>query len=124
MKAPLVLLVDGDRDTRHILRVALEHAGYRVEDTGDGEAASRLVHERAPQVVVGDFPLQGPGHDPLMAVLRGPTGSRVPILSVTARATASEVEAAHSVADEVLLKPVRPRVVVAAIARLLERNVV
>lgn len=125
MKAPLVLLVDRDRDTRLILRAALEHAGYGVLDTGDGEEASRLARDHAPAVVVGDFPLEIPGGRTLMSELTGGgVGSRVPILSVTARAMASEQAAARAVADEVLLKPVRPRAVVAAVARLIRGNAV
>jgi CheY-like chemotaxis protein len=95
MSSPLVLLVDAG-DTPDILGVALEHAGYQVLRAASGPAGLALAVRHRPDLVAS-----------------------TPVLSVTARVLAHELSAARQVADEVLLKPVRPAAVVSAVARLL-----
>jgi CheY-like chemotaxis protein len=120
MKSRVILVVDRDTDTREILRAAFEHAGYRVLTAENGMQGLRLAFDHEPDVVVGDFPLDVPGHSPFTAALRrDPRFRGTPVLSVTARATAPELERARAVADEVLLKPVPPSVVLGVVGRLL-----
>ena len=123
MQGPLVLLVDSDEDTRSILRDALEHVGYRVLSTGSGAEGLTLAADRLPDVIIGDFPLDVPGHSPFTSDIRGnPRLSRTRILSVTSRAMDHQMEAARASSDAVLLKPVMPGAVVAEVARLLEAD--
>jgi len=53
--APLILVVDDDPHIREVMRVALEHAGYRVAEAADGRAALRLHDELRPALVVLDI---------------------------------------------------------------------
>jgi CheY-like chemotaxis protein len=123
MPEPLILLVDRDDDTRRILRAALEHAGYGVLAAATGEEALALARAHPPAVVIGDFPLDVPGRSHFIDAFRLDGHlARTPILSVTARAMEHELKAVAKIADEVLLKPVRPRVVVAAVSRLLRSD--
>jgi CheY-like chemotaxis protein len=120
MSMPLVLLVDEDEDTLRILGIALEHAGYRVVSAGGAEVGLELARRNEPDVVVGDFPMMVGGRARFTDCLRAEPRFRwTPVLSVTARVMADELAVTRSVADEVLLKPVSPGVVVAAVARLL-----
>jgi chemosensory pili system protein ChpA (sensor histidine kinase/response regulator) len=120
MKSRLILVVDRDTATREILGAAFEHAGYRVLTAENGMQGLRLAFDHEPDVVVGDFPLEVPGHSPFTAALRrDPRFRGTPVLSVTARATAPELKRARAVADEVLLKPVPPSVVLEVVGRLL-----
>lgn len=118
----LVLLVDADEDTRVILRAYLEHAGLRVLDTGDGEAGLELARAHRPDLVIGDFPLDVRGHSPFTGALRELAGADVPVLTVTARATAEELVEARAVSRLVLTKPVSPRRVLKEIRRLLSQS--
>jgi CheY-like chemotaxis protein len=123
MKHALVLLVDADADTRTILRHALEHEGFRVMAAADGAEGLALAREHGPEIIVGDFPLNVPGHAPFTGDIRADARLRdTKVLSVTTRALDQELEAARQVADEVLVKPVEPQVVVAAVQRLLARK--
>lgn len=123
MTVPLVLVVDGDPDTRRILRAAFEHHGYRVLDAATAAEGLRLALEHVPAAIVGDFPSPVGEGTRFPQVLRVNTSfAGTPILAVTARVTVESLAEASEAADEVLVKPVRPRVVVAAVSRLLGRG--
>jgi CheY-like chemotaxis protein len=123
MTPSLILLVDADPDTRRILRLALEHAGFRVLDAASGDAGLELAREHVPDIIVGDFPMRVAGPSLFTAALRAdPRFADTPILSLTARGVGGDLALARSVADDVLLKPVRPRTVVETVARLLEHG--
>jgi CheY-like chemotaxis protein len=123
MTPSLILLVDRDPDTRRILRASLEHAGYRVLDAASGEAGLALAREHVPDIVVGDFPMAVAGTARFSEMLRADGRfADTPILSITARGLEADLARARTVAAEVLLKPVGPRTVVRAVARLLKQG--
>lgn len=116
---PLVLLVDADPASREIFRDALLHAGYGVMSAPTGEEGLRLAHFGQPDVILGDFPMDVVGHSPFLKDIRQDRaldGTR--ILVVTARAMEEQIAAAWEVGDEVLLKPLEPKQVVAAVRKL------
>lgn len=118
----LILLVDADDDGRNILRVYLEHHGYRVVESPDGAAALDLVGQHGPDLIIGDFPLDVPGHSPFTKAARAEFGYDGPILSVTARARPVEIEAARAKSSAVLVKPLHPARVLEEVERLLARD--
>lgn len=122
MDRPLILLVDSDQDTRAILRRYLEYNRYRILDCDDGEAGIALAREHKPDLVIGDFPLDVPGHSPFSEALRSDAGSGAPILVYTARAFAEQVEAARAIGDAVVVKPAAPKEVLNEVQRLLARR--
>ncbi len=115
----VILLVDADSDSRTILKAYLEHHGYGVLDTPDGGEALDLARSHAPDLIIGPFPLDVPGHSPFTRAVRRESGYDGPILTVSARARPEDVEAAESISDGVLLKPVQPSTVLEAVQRLL-----
>lgn len=117
-----ILLVDADNDGREILRVYLEHHGYRVVESSDGAAAFDLVREHRPDLIIGDFPLDVPGHSPFTNAARAELGYVGPILSVTARARPAEITAARANSSAVLVKPVHPSRVLEEVERLLAED--
>jgi len=115
----LILLVDADNDGRTILKVYLEHYGYDVLETADAEEALGLALSRAPDLIIGTFPLDVPGHSPFTNAVRTESRFEGPIMSVSARARPQDVKAAEAVSDAVMLKPVHPSAVLAEVQRLL-----
>lgn len=116
---PLVLLVNSDEASREIFRDALVYAGYGVITAPTGEGGLALAHAHRPDVILGDFPMDVPGHSPFVSDIRADrelAGAR--ILVVTSRAMVNEVAAAWEVGDDVLLKPVQPKSVVEAVRKL------
>ncbi len=69
-----VLVVDDDRDTRRVLRMLLEDAGYTVGEAADGLAGLTTIQASAiPLVVLLDLDLPKlNGADVLQAVARDP----------------------------------------------------
>lgn len=123
MRRPLVLLVNSDEDSRTILRDALEHAGYDVLSTPTGAEGLAVAHSHRPDVIIGDFPMDVPGHSPFTGDIRkDPRLNGTRLLAVTARALDHEVEAARAVSDAVLVKPVKPGTVVDEVARLIAQS--
>ena len=119
MNAQLVLLVNSDEDTRTILADALTHAGYEVISTPHGAEGLALADAHVPAVIIGDFPLDVPGHSPFTGDIRkNPRLRGTRLLSVTTRAMDHEIVAARAASDAVLVKPVDPKRVVAEVARL------
>ena len=60
---PPVIVADGDRDVRMMLRTLLELDGHEVIEAQDGDEAWLLIVENGPSVVVAD--IQMPGLDGL-----------------------------------------------------------
>ena len=115
-----ILLVDQDPDTRVILREVLEHEGYGVVEAATGAEGLALARASAPDVIIGEFPLDIPGQSLFTDHVRSaPELAGTRILVVTARALEQELEAAAAVGDAVLVKPVSPTDVVAEVRRLL-----
>jgi two-component system response regulator MprA len=97
--------VDDDRAVREALRRALTLAGYDVLHAEDGEAAIEQIVQSVPDAVVLDVGL--PGIDGLEVCRRvRRTGSRVPILILTARdAVADRIDGLDVGADDYMVKP-------------------
>lgn len=65
---PRVLVIDDNDDTRDILRVVLEGAGYAVEVAADGDEGLRAQHARPADVVITDIFM--PNRDGLETISR------------------------------------------------------
>ena len=117
--AQTILLVNSDPQGREILRQYLTHHGYEVLDAEDGETGLRLVRERQPDLIIGDFPLDVAGHSPFAAAAIKEGGYAGRFISITTRARPAEIEAARAVSDAVLLKPILPSRVLQEVRRLL-----
>ena len=104
--APMrILVVDDDRSLRDALRRALILADYDVATAENGQEALTRVAAGEPDALVLDIGL--PGIDGLEVCRRlRATGSRLPILMLTARdAVADRIEGLDAGADDYLVKP-------------------
>lgn len=114
---PLVLIADDDEDTRRMLRRALERRGFRVESVVDGQAlVERIQFDPRPDVVVTDLDMPRlSGLDALPSLVqRG-----IPALVVSALHPKLNYDLIlRKGAAAVLQKPLRPRLLVAELVRL------
>ena len=117
-----VLIVEDDERLAELTREYLEGNGLKVAIESDGgRAAARILAER-PALVVLDLML--PGEDGL-AICRKvrAAGYDGPIMMLTARTDEmDQVLGLELGADDYVLKPVRPRVLLARIRALLRRH--
>jgi CheY-like chemotaxis protein len=122
MPALDVLIVDDHKPMRAMLRKVLERAGVSsVRDAASGKAALDLLQERGAQLILVDQTM--PEMDGLAFVerVRGdPACAGVRIVMLTGRADAAHAEAARRAGvDAVLVKPVAPSELLAAIEMVL-----
>lgn len=117
----LVLLVDADRDSRHIFHIMLEHAGFYVVEARTAEDGLRLAREWGPRLVITEFPLPVPGHTCLVEAIRAdPALAGTRILAVTALALdVIREQALRAGADGFLTKPVEPSRLLREVQRFL-----
>jgi CheY-like chemotaxis protein len=116
-----VLIVDDHEGMRALLRKVLERAGAeRVREAASGADALALLAERPAQLILADHMMPGMDGMAFVRQARASAGASVRILMITGRAEkriAIEAEAAG--VDALLVKPVAPSDLFAAIERVL-----
>lgn len=109
--APLILLVEDDVLLRDAIQLLLEDAGYRVIEAGSAAEALSRVASETPSLVLLDLGLPDlSGLEVARRMREHPTMANVPIVALTGRAGAAEVEACTDAGcTHFLTKPVEPR---------------
>ncbi|MCJ7795893.1 MAG: response regulator transcription factor [Thermoleophilia bacterium] len=119
-RAVRILVVDDDDNVRRLVSAYLEREGYYVIQAADGAAALRAVEVSAPDLVVLDLMLPGIGG--LQVARRISAARELPILMLTARGDEDDVlRGFEAGADDYLVKPFSPRVLVARVRAILRR---
>jgi len=120
---PRLLLVDDDWQLLELYKLILEHAGHEVQIAETCRAASLLLVETDPDVVIVDLHL--PEMEDGLALIRSlkhytrPPGSGPRKVIVTSGWTADlPAEVERDFVDRVLPKPVRMEVLLRSIAEL------
>ena len=115
-----ILVVDDDDNVRRLVAAYLEREGYLVTQAADGAAALRAVEASTPDLVVLDLMLPGTGG--LQVARRISAARELPILMLTARGDEDDVlRGFEAGADDYLVKPFSPRVLVARVRAILRR---
>ena len=119
--APLVLVVEDEPGIATILSAYLERDGLRSQIASDGLQALQMFRQITPDLVLLDIHLPTmDGIDVLRAIR---DQGQTPVIMVTALADdVDKLVALRLGADDYVLKPVRPRVLLARIRALLRRR--
>jgi DNA-binding response OmpR family regulator len=118
---PLVLLVEDDLRLAELVRTYLQGNGFRVIVEHRGDSVLDHLQNELPDLVVLDLGL--PGRDGFAVCKELRAASDLPILIVTARDNdIDHVVGLEIGADDYVVKPVEPRVLVARINALLRRS--
>lgn len=122
MKKINVLLIEDDAEISRLTAMYLEVEGYNVEVVDDGLLALSAIKEKCPDLIVLDLML--PGMNGFEICKQARKFYHQPILILTAcDDDVSEVSLLKMGADDYLVKPLRPHVLVARIEALLRRNI-
>lgn len=118
---PLVVLVEDDQRLADLIRTYLETNGFRVAVEHRGDRGIERVQRERPDLIILDVGL--PGRDGF-AVCREVRGlSSAPILMLTARnSDIDQVLGLELGADDYVIKPIEPRVLVARLQALMRRG--
>lgn len=116
-----VLLVEDNEDNRIVYATMLEHYGYTVIETANGEEAVRIATEEHPDLILMDISI--PGIDGWTATERirdNPDTQDIPVVAVTAHALPEHRARAESLRCEgYLTKPCEPRRLLEEVQRLI-----
>jgi len=119
--ATRILVVDDDENLRRLTAAYLEREGYEVLEAADGAAALAGVEAHDPHLVVLDLML--PGISGLDVARKIRATRTIPILMLTARGSDEDVLSGFEAgADDYLVKPFSPKVLVARVKAVLRRS--
>jgi PAS domain S-box-containing protein len=117
-----VLVVDDDLDFLEMAAVMLRQAGADVRTASSAYGAHEVVQSWKPSVVLTDIAMPSQDGFMLLETLRTTFSRRMPVVAVTANATAeNRARVAHAGFDLCLAKPIDPLELIGAIARVLRR---
>jgi CheY-like chemotaxis protein len=104
--SPLVLVVDDDPDGRNLYSYALEAAGFRVEEAGDGFEAVDKSYKLKPQIILMDLLMPRlDGWEVVTWLKKNPITSDIPIVAVTGAEEEVRRRAVVAGCQAVLVKP-------------------
>lgn len=106
MAKPLVLIVEDNLETRLMLQWFLESEGFQVVSAPDAAAASQVLTQVRPNVIITDWAMPGRnGAELIREVRRTNASPPIPIFVFTAYAEGHQTEAEEAGATAVLRKP-------------------
>ena len=116
-----VLIVDDDTALAEMLGIVLRGEGYEPTLCADGDSALAMFREHKPDLVLLDLMLPGIDGIDVCRAIRAESG--VPIVMLTAKtATIDIVVGLESGADDYVVKPFKPKELVARIRARLRRS--
>jgi len=122
LRAVDVLIVEDDAALGDVTALHLAAEGWRVRRVEDGEAALAACADRLPDLVVLDVMLPGRSGLEVCAAVRALYHPSPGVVMLTARDTELDVILGFEVgADDYVLKPFRPRELVARVRAVLRR---
>ncbi|OLB60653.1 MAG: hypothetical protein AUI11_13135 [Acidobacteria bacterium 13_2_20CM_2_66_4] len=124
MAQPLVLIVEDDPETRHFYGECFARGGFSTKEAHNGhQALAMALALPPPDVIVTDIAVPGLDGIELCRRLRADARTRsIPVLAITGyedRQYPDRILAAG--ADQVLIKPCDPAVLVSEVRRLLSK---
>lgn len=117
-----ILVIEDDEAVRRTVRLTCESAGYLVSELEDGGDAVSRVESFRPDLILLDIMLPGNSGFDICKALRS-RGFRLPIVILSARSEEVDVVVGLEIgADDYILKPFRPRELLARIAAHLRKQ--
>lgn len=116
-----ILVVDDDHELRNLIGYALRQSGFLVVEAADGEQGLVLFRGEGPNLVILDVNL--PGIDGFEVCRRIRRIGSTPVLLLTVRGGEDDVVVGLDAgADDYLVKPFSPRMLLARLRALLRRH--
>ena len=118
-----VLLIEDDENTRTVLNMVLSKQFYDVTEAENGLVALEKVFKQAPEVILCDVMMpKMDGYEVISRLRSDPRTRRIPILMLTAADDeATELTCLEKGADDFVSKASDTKIILARVARLLER---
>ena len=119
-----ILLVDDDKDIIEFLTYNLEKEGYHVHSATNGRAAIKIAKDKKPHLIILDVMMpEMDGIETCNELRRIDTLKDVVITFLTARGEDySQIVGFEAGADDYIVKPIKPKVLLSRVKALLRRN--
>jgi two-component system alkaline phosphatase synthesis response regulator PhoP len=119
-----ILVIDDQKELADLVRRSLEQDGFDVILAPDGTSGLKIATAHRPDLVVLDLSMPDiDGLEVCQRLKRDPRQARIPILVLSARASADDrILGLELGADDYLVKPFVPRELVARVKALLRRS--
>ncbi len=119
-----ILAVDDEADILELLEYNLSESGYRVTCVATGEKAVEAARTGSPDLVLLDLMLPGiDGLDVCRTLKTDEATAAIPIIMLTAKGGESDIIVGLELgADDYVIKPFSPRVLLARIRTVLRRR--
>src|SRR5918994_129252 len=115
-----ILVVDDDASLAEMLTIVLQGEGFETTVVGDGTGALPALRESSPDLVLLDLMLPGMNGIDVCRAIRAESG--VPVVMLTAKTdTVDVVLGLESGADDYVVKPFKPKELVARIRARVRR---
>ncbi len=124
MPAEEILIIEDDADILELVRYNLAKAGYHVVCATDGAEGLRACRKKHPDALLLDIMLPSiDGLDICRSLKQDPETKDIPIIMISARGEETDVVVGLELgADDYLVKPFSPRVLLARLKAVLRRN--
>ena len=124
MTAGLILVVEDDPDLLEVLRLTFQREGFRTVEARDGRSALEAIRRNRPDLVVLDVMMPEMDGIEVCRRMRADAAlAGIPVLMLTARGEEADVVLGLGIgADDYVVKPARPRELVARVRNLLRRR--
>ncbi len=124
MAKETILLVEDEEDIRELLKYNLEKEGYQVFGAASGEEALQAVRSRRPELILLDLMLPGIDGLEVCRLIRGEARTQyLPIIMLTAKGEEADIVTGLELgADDYIVKPFSPRVLLARVRAVLRRR--
>ena len=116
-----ILIIDDDQDVRNILQSFLSGAGYTVLEAEDGESGLEMAVLEQPDLILLDINMPGMDGIQVCRKLRSDPKNIFAIIMITA-SDENEVEGLESGADDYVVKPFSPKVLLSRVKAVLRRK--
>jgi len=124
MSLARLVVVEDDPDLRDVLRESLAREGYEVFTAADGVEGLAVIRDVRPDLVCLDVMMPGKDGIEVCRELRAEAEfNKLPVLMLTAKGDESDVVLGLGIgADDYMVKPARPKELVARVRALLRRG--
>lgn len=124
MPGEKILIVDDEEDILELVAYNLAKEGYRTLKAATGEDALSMSRTESPDLIVLDLMLPGIDGLAVMKALKADTDTRgIPTVMLTAKGEEADIVAGLELgADDYIVKPFSPRVLLARIHAVLRRK--
>ncbi|HEX9716994.1 MAG TPA: response regulator [Actinomycetota bacterium] len=116
-----IMIVEDHPTMREAMRMVLEHEGFDIRESGDGQAALAMVRERPPDLLFLDLNIPGTSGAEVLRVLKSdPDTADVRVIIVTATGEEGRDYVLSLGADEYFTKPFSPLALLRTVEKVLE----